>query len=283
MNQIAKYSLLTSRLDPERIDIICVGAILQINNTWEILIPGKEKLKTLGYESSADNLNEIATNFKKIIENFKDISSARNFLATYRSSLNIDAFEGFFTFQTKSDFDKQINIICEESINAPIHKEQSKYTRTKLAKPHIKTRLKNHFNQRGILAEKGDYSADHKVIQNYPLPDSHGLKTEFALKNSVWHITETIDFDVVDQNAKTKSYEAQAKCLILKTAQEVLGTKTARYIVINGGSASHAQNSIDLLSTSGKIFSVEESDDMDTYFEIISKAAGGMGQLHRYS
>ena len=146
-------------------------------------------------------------------------------------------------------------------------------------RPMVKTKLRRHFQTMGILAESGDMNADHRIVPNYPLSTKHGLKAEFALKNSVWHITETVDFDVASEGVRNKTFEAQAKCLVLRAAKDILGPKTKRYIVVHGGEAAHAANSVDLLSTVGTLFMTESDEDMTNYLNIIAKAAGATSQL----
>lgn len=280
MTSIAHYSLLTMRPDPERIDMLCVGAlVLSGNGAWNVLTPGLEKLNLLGYGDAARRLMAMSVNLKALLDDCDTLANARSMLTHMRSTLSLHEFEGMFTFTSNEDFSRHIHAITLESVIIPSMPEE-KFAPQRVAKTQVRAKLRRHFSEMGILAKTGDTNADHKVVPNYPLSQKHGLKAEFALKNSVWHITETVDFDVATEGVRHKTFEAQAKCLVLHAAQDILGPKTKRYIVVNGGQAEHALNSIDLLSTVGDLYMTESNEDMTAYLNTMASAAGGTRQLN---
>lgn len=281
MTSIAHYSLLAMRPDPERIDVLCVGAVVRTDDgAWTVLTPGATKLEALGYHSASRRLLAMATNLRQLLDEVDSLAAARAMLAQLRSTLSLNEFEGFFAFESVADFQHQLQAITAESIAVPQAQPEYKVeVVARPATPKVKARLRRHFRTMGILANAGDTNADHRVVPNYPLSAKHGLKAEFALKNAVWHITETVDFDVASEGVRNKTFEAQAKCLVLRAAQDILGPKTKRYIVLNGSDAAHAANSVDLLSTVGTLFMTESDEDMTNYLDLIAKAAGATTQL----
>lgn len=283
MTNTARYSLLTMRPDPERVDVLCVGAlVLTPDGAWQVLIPGKGKLEALGYVAASRRLMAMAVNLRDLLSDCDSLMDARAMLFKMRSTLQVDAFEGFFSFDSEGDFQRHLNAITSESITAPQRREMGeKQERAKPAKPRVRAKLRRHFSEMGVLAATGDMNADHQVVPNYPIHPKHGLKAEFALKNAVWHITETVDFDISAEGIRNKTYEAQAKCLVMRAAQDVFGPQTKRYIVVHGGAADHASSSVDLLSTVGQLFMTESDEDMTNYLELIAKAAGGTTQIGR--
>ena len=283
MTATARYSLLTMRPDPERVDVLCVGAlVLTPGNAWHVLTPGRDKLEALGYTTAARRLMAMAVNLKQLLDECDSLQDARAMLATLRSALELHAFEGVFAFDTEGDFQRHIDAITRESISAlPQADADDKPAHPKPPRPRVRAKLRRHFADMGVLAPPGDMNADHKVVPNYPIEPRHGLKAEFAIKNTVWHITETVDFDVSAEGVRNKTYEAQAKCLVMRAAQDVFGPKTKRYIVVHGSNADHASSSIDLLSTVGDLFMTESDEDMTNYLDLIAKAAGGTAQIGR--
>lgn len=280
MNSTARYSLLAMRPDPERIDLLCVGAlVLAQDGSWSVLVPGATKLEALGYVDASRRLMAMAANLRQLLDAVGSLSDARLLLANMRSALSVDTFEGVFSFDSLPDFQAHLTAITSESISMPEAQELDRPVREKPARALVRTRLRRHFHNMGILASSGDKNADHRVVPNYLLSAKHGLKAEFALKNSVWHITETVDFDVASESVRNKTFEAQAKCLVLRAAKEILGPKTQRYIVVHGSESAHAANSVDLLSTAGKLVMTENDDDMTTYLNTIAHAAKSTPQL----
>lgn len=283
MTAIARYSLLTMRPDAERIDVLCIGAlVLTPDNAWHIFTPGRDKLEAIGYMTAARRLMAMAVNLKKLLDQCDSLQDVRAMLATMRSTLELHTFEGVFSFDSEGDFQRHVDAITRESISTlPQAQADDKPARPKPTRLRVCTKLRRHFADMGVLAATGDMNADHKVVPNYPIQPQHGLKAEFAIKNTVWHITETVDFDVSTEGVRNKTYEAQAKCLVMRAAQEVFGPKTKRYIVVHGSNAKHASSSIDLLSTVGDLFMTESDKDMTTYLDLIAKAAKGTAQIGR--
>lgn len=279
MTTIARYSLLTMRPDPERIDVLCIGAlVLTPDGAWQVLTPGKEKLESIGHIGASRRLMAMAVNLRELLADCEKLADARAMLERMQSTLRLHEFEGVFSFDSIVDFQRQVDAISQESIIVQKHADETQI-RQKPAKPRVRAKLRRHFSEMGVLAATGDMNADHKVVPNYPIEPKHGLKAEFALKNSVWHITETVDFDVAAEGVRNKIFEAQAKCLVMRAAKDIFGPKTKRYIVVHGSDADHASSSIDLLSTVGELFMTESNEDMTNYLNLIAKAAGGTYQI----
>lgn len=282
MTATAHYSLLTMRPDAERVDVLCVGAlVLMPNNAWHVFTPGRDKLEAIGYTAAAQRLTAMAANLKQMLDECDSLQDARAMLATLRSTLELHTFEGVFSFGNEPDFQRHIEAITRESISALPRATADKPTHPKPPRPRVHAKLRRHFADMGVLAAPGDMNAAHRVVQNYPIQPRHGLKAEFAIKNTVWHITETVDFEVAADGVRHKTYEAQAKCLVMHAAQDVFGPDTKRYIVVHGGGADHASSSIDLLSTVGDLFMTESDEDMTAYLDLIAKATGGTAQIGR--
>ena len=274
----ARYGLLTLRPDQERIDVICVGAVvLDADGAWHVSAPGPEsKLAVFG--AAPATLARMSANLHTVLQSCNALTTARATLGSLRSALSLHEFEGVFSYQNAADFTIHLESVLNESVFPSILSASVDSSKTvKVVRPRTRARLRRQFETMGIMASKTEGIADHKVVYNYPVSVQHGLKAEFALKNSVMHITETVDFDVSDDSVRAKTYEAQAKCLVLRAARDMFGEDTQRHIVISGSGAAHAARTVDLLSTVGHLYATENSGDMENYIKIIAKAAGNPG------
>jgi hypothetical protein len=278
----AHYSLLVMRPDPERVDSVCVGvAVLRDDGQWRFsMLSSLDKLRAINPEFAEDHLQCLGGVLGEVLADSRSMAEAQELLRGIRASAEIHPYKGSFVYETEMDFASEVQAIMRESVAPPsITTVGSGVLQHVRAKPRIKTRLKRQFEHMGILAKTSDEIADHKVVANYPVSLRHGLNAEFALQNSVMHITETVDFDVSHDSIKTKILEAQAKCLIMRTAKETFGDKTKCYVVLSGAAAEHANRSVDLLSTTAELFALESSEDMRTYFDVIGKAAHSTQQI----
>ena len=269
---VANYSLLTLRPDPERIDMLCVGVVVRDTNAkWHVSAPSSV-IKLQAFGTAPQALSAMSSNLLHVLQDCVDLSSVRQRMHVLRSALALHDFEGEFSYLDDADFGRQVAEILAESVLPKINKEEINRT-VRIIRPRTRARLRRQFDIMGILAKKGEDISSHKVVTNFPVSAKHGLTAEFALKNSVMHITETVDFDVAEDSMRNKTFEAQAKCLVLRAASDLFGNTTKRHIVVSGSGSPHASRTVDLLSTVGTLYATESDDDMNSYIKIISQAA----------
>lgn len=276
----ATYSLLTLYPDAERVDLLCVGVVaLDAAGVWHVaVLPTADKLRSVA-ASAPDRLQLLARNLHQYLAECDSLATARALLARPGSAVALHDFEGVFSYSTDAGFAAQMQAIMAESVLPPAVDEPRAMPEPRAVRQHTRARLRRQFEHMGIMAKSADQIADHKVVRNFPVSTRHGLTAEFALRNTVMHFTETVDFDVAEDSVRGKTFEAQAKCLVLRSATETFGRKTQCHIVVSSASAQHASRTIDLLSTVGHLYSVESGPDMAAYFEIIARAAGATGQI----
>lgn len=275
----ATYSLLTLRPDPERIDMLCVGVvILDATGNWHVSAPGpKEKLLALGADSHS--LARMSVNLVSVLNQCFTLADARTKLAGMRSALAIHGFEGLFSYDSDAEFSNQLQAILSESVLPAARPKVSEKVALRVIRPRTRARLRRQFENMGIMAKHADEISDHKVVRNYPVSAKHGLVAEFALKNTVMHLTETVDFEVVEDGMRTKVFEAQAKCLVMRSALDTFGKNTKCHFVLSGSGTDRAARSVDLLSTAGTLYAIENSTDMANYFEAMARASNTTGQI----
>lgn len=267
--------------DPERVDVLCIGVVARdVDGGWHVnVLPSPDKLRAVAGSVPADRLVRLAVNLRDLLSDCLGFSDAQSMLRRTRSAVQLHDFEGEFAYADDVDFGQQVQAIMRESVIAPrADAPVAVRAPSRPVRPRTRARLRQHFQTIGILARKADEISDHKVVHNYPVSLKHGLTAEFAVKNGVMHITETVDFEVADDAVRNKRFEAQAKCLVMQHARTEFGAQTRCYVVVSGGSVAHAARSVDLLSTAGQLYAVESDEDMRAYFAAI-EAAAGVGSL----
>lgn len=269
----ARYSLITMRPNPERLDTLCVGVAIIAESEWIIrVLPTSEKLLAVDRAYPITKLQNTAEGLRRFFLSCKNLNDARQMLFSNKSAVSVHEFEGVFVYETDEQFAVQVNAIMCESV-LPITVPIAASPNNKQEKTRIRVRLRRQFEKVGIFSKETDGINDHKVVENYPVSLEQGLNAEFALKNSVMHLTETLDFGVKDEAMRNKNWEAQAKCLTLRVALETFGNDTQRHIILAGSSIEHAARSVNLLSTAGTLYMLESSVDMANYFDKIESAA----------
>ncbi len=142
--------------------------------------------------------------------------------------------------------------------------------------PHsrLTTTLKNKFRTRHLLAKDPSELSYHKVVANYPINPKAGITADFLIKNGVYHISEVIDFNVNDTQAKFK--ETSLKTMTFLMAKKALGESSQCYFVYSA-SLQKENEIIQHLNMaedySDKIFNIASKEEMNHYLAMISALA----------
>lgn len=272
MSEVAKYCVIELYPNRERLEIITVGILVRFENKWDVrVLSDLKKIIALNPLYPTDGIISMATTMKSLLADFNSFEDARKFLLKMGGSPGLQEFVGQFPASSEQQFNNEIEWLLSELVLPPcIHQESHKPA---LGQNRLRTRLRRQFKNRHLLAARGDKIDDHKVIEKFPIAANQGLFAEFALKNGVMHITETVDFEVGESSKRHKIIEAQAKTLILSAAKQHLGNNTKTYVVVAGSNRNTAKPSINLLSDYADVFALESSNDMGRYFERIYQAA----------
>jgi hypothetical protein len=246
---------------------------IRAEDAWKIVtLPDAAKLHAVDARIGVGRLIEMAGTLQRLFVNCEDLRQARQMLAANRSAVSLHEFEGVFGYQSASDFSSQVNAIMSESVMPTLSTDPKRRMPTP-RRPRIRTTLRKQFETMGILGKSQSDIEKHKIVADFPVAIAHGLVAEFAIKNGVMSFTETLDFDVSESLLPKRFVEAQAKCLVLRTAHEKFGKGTKRHIVVAGADAANAAPSIDLLSTIGDLYAIESAHDMAGYFRSIQESA----------
>lgn len=144
----------------------------------------------------------------------------------------------------------------------------------------IITNLRTIFRQHDLFSESVDDIFNHRIVEKFPISEKSSLRADFALKNGVYHITETIDLGARDASMKFK--EAGLKSFVMAKAKLELGKETKCYAVYSASAADEKDKSeaIDLLSEgSDFIFNLRSQKEKVDYIQRMEEAAG-VQRLH---
>lgn len=272
MTEIANYCVIEIHPNPERMEVVTVGLLIRARGKWDIrVLPDLNKLLALNPFFPANGIIQMAKTLKAMLFEFDSFDDVRFFLARIGGSPGLQRFVGQFSSCDENTYNEEINWLLSELVIPP--KLPNELIVPSEAHNRLRTRLRKQFKNRNLLASRDEKIDDHKIVESFPISANQGLFAEFALKNSVMHITETVDFDVSQNSKRHKVLEAQAKTLILSAAKQHLGKDTKTYVVVAGSNRSIALPSINLLSDYADVFALESSADMEIYFEKIYIAA----------
>jgi hypothetical protein len=269
----AEYSLLLINPAIERLDTVVVGAIFKTEAGWDVRVASTSaKMQAINPSFPSSKLIQTAALAKEMVSGRPSFEAVRSGFEGTRLGLIVDQFVGAFTFDSPEEYQRQVSLVLSESVNPP-SLSQSNAAPVSRRRNLVRRNLRAHFKAKGLWSRKEEDIQKHKVVEQFSIDQDSGIVAEFALRNGVMHITETIDFEM--QSLAGKRLLAQAKTLVLSESTRVFGQDTMRYVVAAGSSREDARQSMHLLADHAtEIFALESSADMDRYVALIAAAAG---------
>ncbi len=268
---VAHYSLLLINPTIDRLDSVVGGAVFQRRQGWDVrVVDGVQKMRAINPSFPESKLIQTAQLTYELARGVQDIASLRESFNGARWGVLVDEFVGSFAYNDEADYQAQVRAVLTESVNPPTI-AQTNVAPISRRRNVVRRKLRDHFKSRGLWSRNDHDIDNHQVIEQFPISVEHGIVADFALKNSVMHITETIDFET--QSLKGKKLEAQAKTFVLSEAVKVFGANTAKYVVAAGSHRADVRQSVNLLVDHAQVFALESADDMTRYVDAITSAA----------
>lgn len=272
---VAQYSLLLLNPSIERLDTVVFGAMFR-TNVWDVRVTTSVlKIKAVNPAYPESKLLQTVALVKELAANKDTLQDVRLDFEGGRWGVSVDEFVGSFTYASDAEYHSQIAAVLAESVNPPLF-AQSQPIPVSRRRNVVRRNLREHFKARGLWSKHDSDIDQHKIVEHYPISPESGVFAEFALRNGVMHITETVDFEV--QSLQGKRLLAQAKTLVLSESARVFGASTKRYVVVAGSTREDARQSMNLLRDHAEVFALESTSDMTTYVDAIFIAAGSSQQ-----
>lgn len=274
---IANYSLILINPTIDRLDTVVGGAIVHSARGWDVRMAGSiQKMQAIDPSFPASKLIQIHDLASTAVEGADDFEFVRIYFERSRFGILVDKFVGSFAYDDESDYQGQVTAILKESVNPPTlySTNVSPVTRRRNV---VRRNLRDAFKAGGLWSRRHGDISNHKVVEQFPISLENGVFADFALRNGVMHITETIDFEMQSLNGKRTA--AQAKTLVLSESLKVFGQTTKTYVVAAGTSRSDAKQSVKLLGEYARVFALESDADMRSYINSITSAASHQAAL----
>lgn len=274
---VAQYSLLLINPTIDRLDTVVAGVAVMSPDGWDVRVASSAaKMKAIDPTFPDGRLVQTSALTKMVAKDSASLAELRARLEGARLGLLVDSFVGTFAFESTDEYQDQVRAILSESVNPPLLAGANAAPVTR-RRNVVRRKLRDHFRARGLWSRNDQDIENHRVVEQFPISAAHGVIADFALKNSVMHITETIDFEV--QSLKGKRLEAQAKTFVLTEAVKVFGPTTRSYVVAAGTNQPEVQASVLLLRDYADVYALESAEDMTAYVDRIASAADGQSLI----
>ena len=176
--------------------------------------------------------------------------------------------KAYFSINTLNEYEEKIQSLLNILVK-PIPKK-TKTTKT----PRLQAQIKETFQRMSLLGESAIDIENHKVIANFLLEESTGLTADFVLKNTIYHVSQVIDYSVSDQ--KTKYKETCLKTMGFIESKKIL--KNTKGYLVFFATNSEEKGLISQLNLaqqySDDMFNMMSHEDAIRYYQTMSNLAG---------
>lgn len=131
--------------------------------------------------------------------------------------------------------------------------------------------LRDWFKRANIYSRKVTDISNHRVVSGYPIVANNDLYAEFALKNGVVHIIETLDFRGHEKVNATVHKEAALKSIVLDQARHTLDQGSKRIAVIAASDYSAMRPAIGIVTKyADDVIAMSSSQDKQRLADFIA-------------
>ncbi|MBS9988758.1 DUF3037 domain-containing protein [Vibrio alginolyticus] len=263
-----QYSLIRYMPNPLRGETINIGLVVYGKELDFRILKSSSKLRMLDNESSMNDLRRFESSFKSLYDFVGSSESLREVVQDTSKSVMLSEL-ATFSITHASQYEAKVSNLFDLLVKPFATKERTPRN------SRLVTSLRQKFASFDILAKDPSQLDEHKIVSNYVLNKTTGISVDFMLKNGKYHLTEVIDYDVVDKKAKYK--ETTMKLMTFVEGQKSLDGDVATYFVYSASSQAEKEvaQQINLAENySTDIFNMASKDDKASYFQIIQDAIG---------
>lgn len=219
------WSILRCVPDQGRGEAFNLGIVVFLGDRLDVRIHFDSKRKRIASEffevpqseEIIETLNFWFDKNESVYEQYNSLKSIGQFHCSALGSLKLDY---------NNNYEEKLESLLREFVypyKRPIFKEKN---------TTLHSNIKNLFARNNLVGISREDINRHMIVPKYPINLSNNIKADFAFKNGVYHIIESIDFAVGDTAQKFR--EASLKAITLDQASKSFGKETKRYIAFNG-------------------------------------------------
>lgn len=266
------YSLIKCTTDAKRQETVNVGIVVFKGQEFDVrLLENSTKMHWFVDENIEDSLSDLAERYSFFTSHAETAQEKHEIIRSFRGPVGLGGL-GFFSAKSEREYSQCVSRLMSMLVEPP------KQPRS-VNKHHFSTVLKDYFESKNLLGKKEQDILKHKVVPNFMIDRALDIKGEFMLKNGIYHLTETLDFNAHKGLAEKRKQTAY-KLLTFDRADKVfgdLGSEVARYFVYsaNAQNEANAKALLDLMEdNNASMFNWESASDQETYTNLIMTHAG---------
>lgn len=210
--ELFDYSLIRAVPDPRRGEWVNVGVCVYLSGFLDVrLSESSTKLRALDPNLDTRILRNLSGHWNEIVDGFHTTVEKQLVLG----SLPFVHASAVAQFVAESkDYEEQLGLILRDLVIPPVAVREKREAR-------LQATLKTHLRRAKLYSDDPNAIQEHKVVSKFPIKRQADLYADFAAKNGVMHITETIDFRVKSEQLRNRHGLAAIKSITLDVAGDI--------------------------------------------------------------
>lgn len=262
---VAQYGVLSHYPAPNRTEHVHIGIVVFLPHGEVRVHLGQDlkKLRAIDPQANLETTRGWEHDLPSML-NGKSTEEAARWLANF-GQWSLSQTLGKFSYRDEADYLQRVQGALRNMVATPARPGRE---RSDMSRLHLD--LKTAFVSKGWL---GKDIGNHEIVERYPLGPM--TTAEFALRNGVLHVIESLDLRT--SNLSAKRSDARSKALTLDMAKRQENT-ASRYCVVAGIDSPLMDDAKGLLSQySEHVFTWESAAEMNALMDRLGRATGKPG------
>lgn len=270
MTYVGRYITLSCRSAPNRTEHVNVGILVHDGqHRWRVHVASDlRKLRAFDPSMSPHAVHAWEQDIPRLLQGSADgdFTQAVRQLRAFGYTIAQDVEPGSFVYQNEAEYVRRVADVMRAQVLPLSAPRKGREPASRLHHD-----LRESFKARGWLGKRIDA---HEIVEHYPIGPL--VEAEFALRNGVLHVLQTVDLR--SGETSTKKREVRAKALALDMARES-ERDAMTYAVMAGADSALSEDVQALLQRySKRVWRWESRDDINEMLDTLGRATGRPAQ-----
>lgn len=270
MDTVLQFLVLAAAL-PIRGERINLGMAVCQAGGWRVRIhpDAYTRLRNLHPDFASLDLTNWARETDEMLARLKEIELQRHWLETAGGPVVVNGGGSLFHLEVEEQ-QTALDKLFDDLVGRP---PSTRRRPRKSVESRLYGEVKRWFRSARVFSPRIEDINRHKIVPGYPVSVADNLFAEFALKNGVLHVVETIDLRGADKLTASRFGNVAAKALVLDQTRQTLGKSSQRLVVTAASDYKAVSPAISLIHKyADDVIAYESDEDRQRLADFLARA-----------
>jgi hypothetical protein len=278
------FSLLRAQSSPARGEQLNVGLVAFFDEGPKVYLDAPPwRLRSLHPDFEHFDAFTWTSELESALHSFDSPEQQHDWLCGGLGAVLADSELGVLRGESREHVERVINELLVQLVRAPAKSVSVHVQGAKAIPSRLSVQLKSWFKSAKLYSPRVSDLSKSRIVPSYPIDVSGDLYADFALKNGVVHIIETVDLRGLEKPTKASRGNVGFTAVLLDQAKKTL-SKSSRVVAVTAADDYGAVGSLTAIIAkyADDVVVLESSTDRQRLADFISdalKVEGGMQPL----